>query len=97
MTTTTLDTAPAPEDEVRLNSGGTAIKDSTGYTVFRWINLALLLLMCFLILYPFANLVAQAFSAEAYIITGQVNLLPRGFNVAAGARGAALQRLQTGR
>lgn len=78
---TTTQTPPPVKDEVEIRHKATAIKDSTGYTVFRVINLALLLIMCFLILYPFANLVAQAFSAEAYIITGQVNIVPRGFNL----------------
>ncbi|MBX9243636.1 carbohydrate ABC transporter permease [Actinotalea ferrariae] len=35
----------------------------------------------FVTLYPFVNLVAQAFSSEAYINSGQVNLVPRGFNL----------------
>lgn len=78
---TTTQTPPPVKDEVEIRHKATAIKDSTGYTVFRVINITLLLIMCFLILYPFANLVAQAFSAEAYIITGQVNIVPRGFNV----------------
>lgn len=80
--TTTHNQAPALAPEVEeAGQASTPIRDSTGYTVFRVINLALLLIMCFLILYPFANLVAQAFSAEAYIITGQVNIVPRGFNL----------------
>ncbi|HIY24698.1 MAG TPA: carbohydrate ABC transporter permease [Candidatus Brachybacterium merdigallinarum] len=32
-------------------------------------------------LYPFVNVIAQSFSSEGYIISGQVNLIPRGFNV----------------
>lgn len=77
---------PAARPEVassRLLSGPSpqGIQDSRGYRVFRVVNAAALLLICFLTLYPFANLVAQAFSAEAYINAGQVNLLPRGFNV----------------
>lgn len=79
MTNTTIHGQAPSEPDVK--AAPTAIKDSAGYTTFRIVNIALLLLMCFLILYPFANLVAQAFSSEAYIITGQVNILPRGFNV----------------
>jgi putative aldouronate transport system permease protein len=32
-------------------------------------------------LYPFVNLIARSFSEERYIVTGQVNLIPRGFNL----------------
>lgn len=34
-----------------------------------------------LTLYPFANIVARSFSAEKHITAGQVNLLPKGFNL----------------
>jgi putative aldouronate transport system permease protein len=57
------------------------IKDSRSYTVFRYINAALIVAICFVTLYPFLNVVAQAFSSEAYINSGQVNLIPKGFNV----------------
>lgn len=76
-----MTTMKTPEVDSAALMPGTAIKESKGYTAFRIVNLALLLVLCFLILYPFANLVAQAFSSEAYIITGQVNVLPRGFNI----------------
>jgi len=57
------------------------IKDSKSYTVFRAVNAFLLIVICFVTLYPFLNVVAQAFSSEAYINSGQVNLIPKGFNV----------------
>ncbi|WP_141893593.1 carbohydrate ABC transporter permease [Microbacterium kyungheense] len=57
------------------------IKDSRSYTVFRIVNGVLIVALCFLTLYPFLNVVAQAFSSEAYINSGQVNLIPKGFNV----------------
>ncbi|WP_221933179.1 carbohydrate ABC transporter permease [Tessaracoccus rhinocerotis] len=57
------------------------IRDSRSYTAFRWLNAALLVVICFLTLYPFLNIVAQAFSSEAFINSGQVNLVPRGFNI----------------
>lgn len=57
------------------------VKDTRGYTVFRVFNVTLLLIIAFVTLYPFVNLVAQAFSSEAYINSGQVNLVPRGFNL----------------
>jgi len=60
---------------------GVRPRDSRGYTVFRVVNATLLLLMCALVLYPFVNVVAQAFSSEGYISSGQVNLVPRGFNL----------------
>src|SRR5699024_7454649 len=31
--------------------------------------------------YPFVNVIAQAFSSEIYITRGEVNLIPRGFNL----------------
>ncbi|WP_343076525.1 carbohydrate ABC transporter permease [Jiangella mangrovi] len=55
--------------------------DSPGYRVFRWINTVFLVLVCAATLYPFVNVIAQAFSAEEYITRGQVNLVPRGFNL----------------
>lgn len=57
------------------------IKDSRSYTVFRVANGVLIVVLCFLTLYPFLNVIAQAFSSEVYIRTGQVNIIPRGFNV----------------
>jgi putative aldouronate transport system permease protein len=57
------------------------IKDSKSYTVFRAVNAFLLIVICFITLYPFLNVVAQAFSSESYINSGQVNLIPKGFNV----------------
>jgi len=57
------------------------ITDTRGYTVFRIVNGVLIVALCFLTLYPFLNVVAQAFSSEAYINSGQVNLIPKGFNV----------------
>ncbi|WP_425555782.1 carbohydrate ABC transporter permease [Georgenia halophila] len=59
----------------------TLIKDSRSYTVFRWFNGIALIIICCVTLYPFVNVVAQAFSAEVYITRGEVNLVPRGFNV----------------
>jgi putative aldouronate transport system permease protein len=40
-----------------------------------------LLLVCAVTLYPFVNLIAKAFSSEGYIAAGEVNLIPRGFNL----------------
>lgn len=66
-------------DLVRVPSTG--VKDSRSYRAFRLVNGAILILVAALVLYPFVNIVAQAFSSEGYINSGQVNLVPRGFNV----------------
>ena len=78
MTTTSLEDLP---DRLARPSGTTTVKDTRGYTVFRWVNAILLIIVMFITLYPFVNLVAQAFSSEGYINSGQVNLIPRGFNL----------------
>lgn len=59
----------------------TAIKDTTGYRIFTWVNTILLLVFVAIILYPLITIVAQSFSSEAAIRTGQVNLRPVGFNL----------------
>ncbi|WP_345941362.1 carbohydrate ABC transporter permease [Nesterenkonia sp. E16_10] len=57
------------------------IKDSRSYTAFRAFNGIAIIVICAVTLYPFLNIVAQSFSSEGYINAGQVNLIPRGFNV----------------
>lgn len=57
------------------------MKESRGMKLFRWFNLVFLLVVLFLTVYPFLNIVAQSFSSEGFINSGQVNLFPRGFNV----------------
>ena len=64
---------------VRRETG--VIRESAGYRAFRVANVLALLLLCAVTLYPFVNLVAKAFSSEGYIAAGQVNLVPRGFNL----------------
>ncbi len=81
MVTNATDTPTVDHSETGAYHGGRAIKESRGYSTFRIINVAALLLICFLTLYPFLNLVAEAFSSEAYINTGQVNIVPKGFNL----------------
>ncbi|MFI7062105.1 carbohydrate ABC transporter permease [Kribbella sp. NPDC050124] len=56
------------------------IKDSTSYRVFQVFNVAILLLVVVLTLYPFLNIVAQSFSSESAISAGKVNLFPVGFD-----------------
>ncbi|MFC8191217.1 carbohydrate ABC transporter permease [Cellulomonas sp. NPDC057328] len=57
------------------------VKDTRAYTAFRVVNATLLVIIAAVTLYPFVNLAAQAFSSEAYINAGQVNLWPKGFNL----------------
>ncbi len=62
---------------------GVLLKDmkvSRGMRVFRMFNLVFLLVVVFLTLYPFLNIIAQSFSSEGFINAGQVNLFPMGFN-----------------
>ncbi len=54
-----------------------------GYRVFQGFNGVVLTIVVVATLYPFVNIIARSFSEEHYLITGQVNLLPRGFNTAA--------------
>lgn len=57
------------------------IKESAGHRVFQVVNTIVLVVVMIVTLYPFANIIAQSFSSEGYITSGQVNLIPRGFNV----------------
>jgi putative aldouronate transport system permease protein len=57
------------------------VKDSRSYQVFRVVNVLVLLGVLAVTLYPFLNIVAQSFSSEQFIRTGQVNLVPLGFNL----------------
>ncbi|EXF24745.1 sugar ABC transporter permease [Nesterenkonia sp. AN1] len=57
------------------------IKDSRSYSAFRVFNGIAIIVICAVTLYPFLNIIAQSFSSEGYINAGQVNLIPRGFNV----------------
>lgn len=56
-------------------------RPSTGYRLFQVINAVILTGVVVVTLYPFVNIVARSFSAEGYIQSGQVNLIPRGFNL----------------
>ena len=54
---------------------------SRGYRVFQVVNVLVLIGIVIVTLYPFVNIIAQSFSSESYIVSGQVNLIPRGFNL----------------
>jgi putative aldouronate transport system permease protein len=56
-------------------------RPSRGYRAFKVINTVVLVGIVLLTLYPFVNIIARSFSAEGYIQSGQVNLVPRGFNL----------------
>ncbi|KUG59942.1 sugar ABC transporter permease [Nesterenkonia jeotgali] len=57
------------------------MKDSKSYSAFRVFNGIAIIVICAVTLYPFMNIIAQSFSSEGYINAGEVNLIPRGFNV----------------
>lgn len=61
--------------------GRKKIRTSRGYRVFQAVNAVILTGVVVLTLYPFANLLAQSFSAQNAIAAGQVNLIPKGFNL----------------
>jgi putative aldouronate transport system permease protein len=60
-------------------SGGR--RPSEGSRAFNAVNAVILTGVVVVTLYPFVNIVARSFSGEHYIRAGQVNLLPRGFNI----------------
>lgn len=57
------------------------MQESIQYRIFKFFNAALMLLIIFVTLYPFLNIIAQSFSSEANIVAGNVNLIPQGFNI----------------
>ncbi|MFS0705946.1 carbohydrate ABC transporter permease [Cellulomonas sp. 179-A 9B4 NHS] len=70
-------TAPKPPAPVRP----VGARDSRGYRVFTWLNVSALVLVMGLMLYPFLTVVAQSFSSEAAIRSGDVSFWPVGFNL----------------
>jgi putative aldouronate transport system permease protein len=52
-----------------------------GYKVFRVVNVTVLILVMIAMLYPFLMIVAQSFSSDTAIRSGQVNIFPVGFNL----------------
>jgi putative aldouronate transport system permease protein len=61
--------------------GGIQLKESLSYKMFKVLNVIVLLVIVYLTFYPFLNIVAQSFSSQAEINAGNVNLIPKGFNV----------------
>jgi putative aldouronate transport system permease protein len=56
-------------------------RPSRGYRIFQGFNGLVLTVVVVVTLYPFLNIVARSFSDEHYIVAGEVNLIPRGFNL----------------
>ncbi|WP_346434172.1 carbohydrate ABC transporter permease [Nonomuraea composti] len=52
-----------------------------GYRVFQWFNGVILTLVVVVTLYPFVNILARSFSSQTAISSGEVNLIPKGFNL----------------
>ena len=61
--------------------GAAARRPSRGSRGFNAVNAVVLTAVVVLTLYPFVNILARSFSEEHYIRSGQVNLLPKGFNL----------------
>ena len=79
--TTNTGVTPNTPDITAVSPATITVKDTPGYRAFRAVNGLVLVVITFLTLYPFLNMVAKAFSSQAYIAAGQVNLWPRGFNL----------------
>lgn len=71
----------AKKPKVLDGAGPRGLKDSTSYRVFRVFNAVFMVLVMIIMLYPFMTIVAQSFSNEAAIRSGQVNAFPVGFNL----------------
>lgn len=56
-------------------------RPTRAYRIFKVVNAVVLAAIVLVTLYPFVNIIARSFSAEAFIQSGQVNLVPRGFNL----------------
>lgn len=57
------------------------IRPSKGYRAFQVANAIILTGVVIVTLYPFVNIVARSMSDQASIISGEVNLFPKGFNL----------------
>ncbi|MEU4335231.1 carbohydrate ABC transporter permease [Micromonospora lupini] len=79
MTVDASDTATGSDLPVPSRPRG--IRPSRGYRVFQACNAVVLTIVVVVTLYPFVNVVARSLSDERYIIGGQVNLVPLGFNL----------------
>ncbi|MDE1548932.1 carbohydrate ABC transporter permease [Jeotgalibaca caeni] len=57
------------------------MKETKAQKGFKVFNYFLMIGIIFLTLFPFLNVVAKSFSGEGYINSGQVGLIPKGFNL----------------
>ena len=73
-------TAHAPTKLKKLEPAPRRIRTSRGEKIFQVVNAVVLLGVVAVTLYPFVNIIAQSFSGESQIRSGQVNLWPKGFN-----------------
>jgi putative aldouronate transport system permease protein len=71
------------ESVVQPRTGPRGPQPTRGYRVFQVFNAVILTGVVVATLYPFINIIARSFSEEHYLIMGEVNLVPRGFNLAA--------------
>jgi putative aldouronate transport system permease protein len=69
---------PAPATKRRQGH-----RPTRGHRVFQVVNAVILTGIVLVTLYPFVNIVARSLSDNAYIVSGKVNLVPRGFNLTA--------------
>ena len=51
-----------------MNTKSKKVKKSTGYRVFQVINGIILILLCWICLYPFLNTLATSLSATSYVL-----------------------------
>ncbi|WBB75960.1 carbohydrate ABC transporter permease [Micromonospora sp. WMMD1128] len=58
-------------------------RPTRGYRIFQAVNAVVLTGVVVITLYPFLTIVARSLSDNAYIVAGEVNLVPRGFNLTA--------------
>lgn len=79
VTIDATDTLRASDPPVRARPRG--IQQGRGYRVFQVCNAIVLTIVVAATLFPFVNVLARSLSDEGYIIAGQVNLVPRGFNL----------------
>lgn len=57
------------------------MQESWQYKTFKVCNVMILLVIVFVTLFPFINVIAKSFSSQAFINSGQVSFWPKGFNI----------------
>lgn len=57
------------------------MKKSIAYKVFTVINTIIMILIVLVTLYPFINIIARSFSTETAVLSGEVSVWPKGWNV----------------